>query len=82
VVVANEYLRDYRFGSRMKTLLIVMFAAGAVPFAAGVIYCGINFRPGREFLPRKWPIAVMVVGFLLAAAAVLTGIATSGSGVA
>lgn len=66
----------------MKTLLIVMFAVGAVPFAAGVIYCGLNFRPGREFPSRKWPIVVMVIGFLLAAAAVLTGIATSGAGIA
>jgi len=66
----------------MKVLLIVMFAVGAVPFATGVVYCGIHFRPGREFPPRKWPIVVMVIGFLLAATAVLTGIATSGSSVA
>ncbi len=64
----------------MKILLITMFVVGAVPFAAGVVYCGINFRPGREFPPRKWPMVVMVIGFLLAAAAVLTGMATSGPG--
>lgn len=66
----------------MRTTLVVMFVVGAVPFAAGVIYCGMNFRPGRQFPPRKWPIVVMVIGFLLAASAVLTGIATSGPSLA
>jgi len=58
-----------------------MFIVGAVPFAAGVVYCGLKFRPGNEFPLRGWPAIVMVAGFVLAATAVLTGIATTGPGV-
>jgi hypothetical protein len=76
---ANEGSLYDEYRNCLKTLLIVLFAVGVLPFAAGVIYCGLNFRPCREFPPRNGPVIVMVIGFLLAAAAGLTGIVRSES---
>jgi 4-hydroxybenzoate polyprenyltransferase len=66
----------------MRTFAITLFIIGAVPFASGIIYYLIDYKRTGKLYRKKLPwFPIIIVGWVFAAAGVLTGIfATGGPG--
>ena len=68
----------------MRSIAITLFIIGAVPFASGIVYYLIDYkRTGKLYLKKLPWFPIIITGWALCAAGVLTGlIGTSGQGFA
>ncbi|WP_111060330.1 hypothetical protein [Curtobacterium sp. MCBD17_008] len=68
----------------MRAIAITLFIIGAVPFASGIVYYLIDYKRTGKLYRKKLPwFPIIITGWALCAAGVLTGIiGTGGQGFA